>query len=79
VSFDPTTGDFKMTYIPNAKSEPTSIFIAQSLHYPDGWCAAVNGGRITSAPGAPHLLVDAVGHPAQVSVTVTNGHCLSTN
>jgi endoglycosylceramidase len=79
VSFDPTTGDFKMTYIPNAKSEPTSIFIAQSLHYPDGWCAAVIGGRITSAPGAPHLLVDAVGHPAQVSVTVTNGHCLSTN
>jgi endoglycosylceramidase len=79
VSFAPTTGAFKMTYIPNAKIEPTSIFIARSLHYPDGWCATVLGGRITSTPGAAHLVVDAVGHPAQVSVTVMNGHCPSTN
>jgi endoglycosylceramidase len=79
MSFSPTTGAFKMTYVPNARSGPTSIFIAQVLHYPDGWCAAVIGGRITSSPGATHLLVDAVEHPAQVSVTVTNGPCLSTN
>jgi hypothetical protein len=64
-----------MSYVPKEMNEPTSIFVAQSLHYPHGWCAAVLGGRIVSPPGAAHLLVEPVGRPARVLVSVTAGHC----
>jgi endoglycosylceramidase len=75
MNFNPFSGAFQMTYIPGHASGPTSIFIAQSQHYPHGWCAAVLGGRILSPAGASHLLVGAVGHPAKVDVTVTAGRC----
>ena len=42
---------------------------------PDGWCAAVRGGRITSKPGAEHLTIATQGRPLQVYVTVTAGTC----
>ncbi len=75
VSFDPPTGAFAMTYAPKKVDEPTSIFVAQSVHYPHGWCAAVLGGTIVSPPGAAHLLVEPIGHPDRVSVSVTAGRC----
>jgi hypothetical protein len=53
------------------------VEIAASQHYPNGWCAAVKGGRITSKPGATHLTVQTVGHPSQVYITVTAGACPS--
>ena len=78
VIFNPFTGAFNMVYAPtNAAHGVTTIAIAASEHYPNGWCSAVKGGRITSKPGATHLTVQTVGHPAQVYVTVTAGACPS--
>ena len=64
-----------MIYVPKYTRAPTTIFIAQSVHYPRGWCAAVTGGRVISAPGAAHLLVAPVDRPSRVAVTVTAGLC----
>jgi endoglycosylceramidase len=78
VIFNPFTGAFNMVYAPTeAAHGETTIAIAASEHYPNGWCSAVKGGRITSSPGATHLTVQTVGHPAQVYVTVTAGACPS--
>jgi endoglycosylceramidase len=78
VIFNPFTGAFNMVYAPtNAAHGVTTIAIAASEHYPKGWCSAVKGGRITSKPGATHLTVQTVGHPAQVYITVTAGACPS--
>jgi endoglycosylceramidase len=78
VIFNPFTGAFNMVYAPtNAAHGVTTIAIAASEHYPNGWCSAVKGGRITSKPGATHLTVQTVGHPAQVYITVTAGKCPS--
>jgi endoglycosylceramidase len=75
VSFDPLSGAFQMTYVPNGSTVPTSIFIAQNMHDANGWCAVALRGRITSSPGSAHLLVEPVGRPSQVVVRVTAGHC----
>ena len=78
VIFNPFTGAFNMVYAPTeAAHGVTTIAIAASEHYPNGWCSAVKGGRITSKPGATHLTVQTVGHPAQVYITVTAGSCPS--
>jgi endoglycosylceramidase len=78
VIFNPFTGAFNMVYAPtDAAHGVTTIAIAASEHYPNGWCSAVKGGRITSSPGATHLTVQTVGHPAQVYITVTAGACPS--
>jgi endoglycosylceramidase len=78
VIFNPFTGAFNMVYAPTqAAHGVTTIAVAASEHYPKGWCAAVKGGRITSKPGATHLTVQTVGHPAQVYITVTAGACPS--
>jgi len=78
VIFNPFTGAFNMVYAPTeAAHGVTTIAIAASQHYPNGWCSAVKGGRITSKPGATHLTVQTVGHPAQVYITVTAGSCPS--
>jgi endoglycosylceramidase len=77
-SFNPLSGTFQMTYVPDLVKSPTSIFVAQSQHYPRGWCAAVLGGRVLSVPGAAHLLVAQNGHPSLVTVSVTAGACPST-
>ena len=78
VIFNPFTGAFNMVYAPTAAAHGvTTVAIAASEHYPNGWCSAVKGGRITSQPGANHLTVQTVGHPAQVYITVTAGACPS--
>jgi endoglycosylceramidase len=78
VIFNPFTGAFNMVYSPTVAAHgATTIAIAAAQHYPNGWCAAVKGGRITSKPGATHLAVQTVGHPAQVYITVTAGACPS--
>ena len=49
VIFNPFTGAFNMVYAPTeAAHGVTTIAIAASQHYPNGWCSAVKGGRITS-------------------------------
>ena len=51
--FNPFTGGFNMVYAPTeAAHGVTTVDIAASQHYPDGWCSAVKNGRITSKPGA---------------------------
>jgi endoglycosylceramidase len=78
IIFNPFTGAFNMVYAPTlAARGVTTIDVAASQHYPNGWCAAVKGGRITSQPGATHLTVRTVGHPTQVYVSVTAGACPS--
>jgi len=76
VIFNPFTGSFNMTYTPSLSARgPTVVDVAASQHYPDGWCAAAKGGRITSKPGATHLTIQTTGHPVQVYVSVTAGAC----
>ncbi len=78
--FNPFTGAFSMVYAPTrAANGVTTVFIAASQHYPNGWCAAVKNGRITSKPGASHLTVQTVGHPPQVYISVTAGSCPSSS
>lgn len=76
VQFNPFTGAFGMTYTPGlSSSAPTNIFVAAQQHYPNGWCAAVRGGHITSPAGSSHLTISTSGQPVQVYVTVTGGVC----
>lgn len=76
IQFNPFTGAFTMVYAPTlAARGVTTIDVAANEHYPNGWCAAVRGGRITSAPGSTHLTIETAGRPSQVYVTVTAGAC----
>jgi endoglycosylceramidase len=78
IIFNTFTGAFNLVYAPTLSAQGvTTIDVAASQHYPNGWCAAIKGGRITSSPGATHLTVQTVGHPSQVYVTVTAGACPS--
>ena len=44
--FNPFTGAFSMVYAPTqAANGVTTVFIAASQHYPNGWCAAVKNGQ----------------------------------
>jgi endoglycosylceramidase len=75
MSFDPASGAFSLRYrAAPAVTAPTVVVVPVSTHYPNGYCAEVTGGRITSAPQASRL--DVVnGASANVSVTLTSGRC----
>jgi endoglycosylceramidase len=76
--FNPFTGAFGLNYTPSvAASGDTVIALAAQQHYPNGWCTAVRGGRITSSPGSTRLTIATEGKPQQVYVTVTAGTCPS--
>ncbi|WP_182348377.1 cellulase family glycosylhydrolase [Tomitella gaofuii] len=66
MDFDIESGAFRYTYEPGARAqEPgpageTLIYVS-SLHYPDGYVAEVDGGSVTSTPGARYLTVRAAG------------------
>ncbi|WP_405167759.1 cellulase family glycosylhydrolase [Nocardia sp. NBC_01499] len=64
--FDSATGDFAYTYTPHALSAPTEIYVSD-VHYPNGYEVHVDGGTVTSAPGARVVTVEATG---AASVTV---------
>ncbi|MFB8275446.1 endoglycoceramidase I [Nocardia colli] len=64
--FDSATGDFSYTYTPRALSAPTEIYVSD-LHYPNGYDVRVDGGTLTSAPGARVVTVEGNG---AASVTV---------
>jgi endoglycosylceramidase len=75
MSFDPVTGAFSLAYrAGKGDSAPTVVVVPVSTHYPNGYCAKVSGGRITSAPDASRLLV-ANGTAAEVTVTLSAGRC----
>jgi endoglycosylceramidase len=78
VLFNPFTGAWGLVYTPTLSARgQTIIAIAASQHYPNGWCAAVKGGRITSQPGATRLTIQTTGRPLQIYVSVTAGACPS--
>lgn len=78
ILFNPFTGSFGLNYTPSVAARgDTVIEIAAQQHYPHGWCAAVRGGRITSAAGSTNLTIATEGKPQQVYVTVTAGACPS--
>ena len=78
VIFNPFTGAFNMVYAPTRRRTGSRRCPSRRReHYPNGWCSAVKGGRITSKPGASHLTVQTVGHPTQVYISVTAGACPS--
>lgn len=66
LTFDPANGDFAYQYTPRALSEPTEIYVSD-LHYPNGYEVRVDGGTVTSAPGARVVTVEGAG---SASVTV---------
>ncbi len=80
MSFDPSNASFHLTYRPlAAERTPTVIFVPRALHYPDGYCARVSGGRVVSPRGSALLKV-VNGHgrgPVNrtVSVTITGAPC----
>ncbi|MFG1793370.1 cellulase family glycosylhydrolase [Nocardia sp. NPDC049149] len=49
--FDPANGDFAYRYVPRTTSAPTEIYVSD-LHYPNGYQVRVEGGTVTSPPGA---------------------------
>src|SRR5699024_10587881 len=66
MDFDRRTGEFSYSFRPGPRAhEPgpagDTVVYVSSLHYPDGYVAEVDGGAITSAPGARHLIVRAAG------------------
>ncbi|MGW6120753.1 endoglycoceramidase I [Nocardia sp. NPDC055165] len=58
--FDSSTGDFAYRYRPRQASAPTEIYVSDLFH-PDGYEVQVTGGRVTSAPGARIVTVEADG------------------
>ncbi len=78
VLFNPFTGGFSMAYTPSSAARgQTIINLAASQHYPQGWCAAVKGGRIVSPAGDTHLRIRTDGVVPEVYVSVTAGACPS--
>jgi endoglycosylceramidase len=76
MAFDPPTGTFRLVFVPNHKiKQPTVIFVPVAMHYRRGYCAAVHGGHVTSAPNSALLTVSSARASTQVSVSVTAGHC----
>jgi endoglycosylceramidase len=79
MSFDVSSAAFHLTYRPLAGARgPTVVFVPTALHYPDGYCARVSGGTVTSRSGNELLqVVNGPGRAAdnRVSVTVTAGVC----
>ncbi|MFC9661941.1 cellulase family glycosylhydrolase [Nocardia sp. NPDC127606] len=58
--FDSGTGDFAYRYRPRPASAPTEIYVSDLFH-PDSYEVKVTGGRVTSAPGARIVTVEADG------------------
>jgi len=75
-SFNPTNAVFHFSYRNDPRiAQPTVMFMPLSAHYPDGYCASVTGGRVSSASSSPYLDVVGLSTASVVSVTVTPGPC----
>jgi endoglycosylceramidase len=76
MTFDPSTAAFHLSYrVDRAVTAPTVVFVPVSRHYPDGYCAKLTGGKVTSSPGATRLVVTNDRSASTVEVTVTSGVC----
>ncbi len=69
LAFDPANGDFGYRYTPSAGTGATDIYVSD-LHYPAGYLVRVDGGTVTSAPGARMVTVTAAGSgPVTVKIS----------
>ncbi len=76
VTFDPATAAFHLIYTPDQSVHaPTLIIVPTQVHYPNGYCANVTGGTVTSAPGSGTLEVANSPTATLVHVNVTAGTC----
>lgn len=74
-SFDPNTGSFELRYRSNPTiTAPTVIVVAESTHYPHGYCVRVSGAHNLSHQDATRI--DLVSTTATVvAVSLTAGSC----
>ena len=76
MSFDPTSGAFQLVYKPDhAVHAPTLVFVPTDIHYPNGYCARVSGGVVTSRPNSELLQVNNSASSQSVHVAVSAGPC----
>jgi endoglycosylceramidase len=76
MSFDPATGRFRLTYVPDhVVSAPTVIMVPTLIHYPTGYCPRVSGGSVISGTGSQFLEVANAPSAHLVTVGVTAGPC----
>ncbi len=69
MSFDATTGDFRLRYRPDTTiSAPTEIFVSP-LHYPDGYRVNVTGGTAVRQSGRMVHVTPTSDGPVTVTVT----------
>jgi len=70
MSFDTSSKIFTLSYAPRASTAPTEIFVP-ARQYPNGYLVSVQGGQVTSAPGATLLQVANSAGASQVQVQVS--------
>lgn len=70
-SFDPATGLFEMTYIPDHDIAATSTIVVPREAYPDGYDVAITDGQVTSDPDSGRLSIAAGAGADEVTVTVS--------
>lgn len=71
--FDPATGNFELSFTPDASvAAPTTIAVPAQV-YPGGYVATVAGGSVTSAANSGRLTVVSSPGAATVTVRVTRG------
>jgi endoglycosylceramidase len=79
LSFDPSTGRFRLTYVPDhAVRAPTVIMVPTQIHYPAGYCTRVSGGSVISGLDSQFLEVANAPTGRSVVVSVRPGHCAVT-
>ncbi|HXZ62231.1 MAG TPA: hypothetical protein VEG62_05765, partial [Acidimicrobiales bacterium] len=77
-AFSPSTGAFRLDYVPDRRIHaPTVVFVPRAVHYPDGYCAVVSGGRVTSKASADELTLQAAKRGHRVSLVLRPGPCSS--
>jgi endoglycosylceramidase len=73
--FELQNQDFQLVYTPAAAVKAPTVVFVPGDQYPQGYCATIRGGRVTSTPGASHLLVQPDGSAPRVTVSLRSGTC----
>ena len=75
--FSQATGNFSLVYSadPNIHA-PTTVYVSPYDYQKTGYCVYVNGGTLTSKPGAAYVTVDNPTTHSTVLVRIEPGHCV---
>ena len=68
---------YNLTYLANASTQPTVIWIAPNAYQATGYCTYATGATITSKPRSQYVTVKNAFPGAVVSVRIEPGHCVS--